>query len=188
MLKGTKEMKKIILNLLFIVYVVIAVFVTVCLLSYNQFKVTEFGSKSFVIVKNNDFAPNYKKGSLVIVDRDVPITNGDNVFFYNTYNQEIEVALSRVAKTEIVTENEKTYTLNGERRISSEYVIGNDKNAKVIGGVGTILNILESRWGFLFIIVLPSLLAFIYQISVVISDLRGLNDKKGSVDEKQQAE
>ena len=34
-------MKKTILNIIFIIYAVIAVFVTVCLLSYNQFKVTQ---------------------------------------------------------------------------------------------------------------------------------------------------
>ena len=38
--------------------------------------------------------------------------------------------------------------------------------------VGTILGILESKWGFLFLIVFPSLLAFIYEIGVVVSDIK----------------
>ena len=52
----------------------------------------------------------------------------------------------------------------------------------MISGVGTILGVLESKWGFLFIIVLPALLAFIYQISVVVSDIRGSKDDKGKKD------
>ena len=37
-------MKKVIRNVLFVVYIVIAAFVTVCLLSYNEMKTTQFGT------------------------------------------------------------------------------------------------------------------------------------------------
>ena len=47
-------MKKILSNILFVIYVVIAVFVTVCLLSYNDFKVTEFGDYSLVIITDDE--------------------------------------------------------------------------------------------------------------------------------------
>ena len=45
-------MKKIIGNIIFIIYAIIAVFVTICLLSYNEFKVTEFGETSLVLIDN----------------------------------------------------------------------------------------------------------------------------------------
>lgn len=179
-------MKKIIFNLLFVIYVVVAVFVTVCLLSYNQFKVTEFGAKSLIIVSDNTLEPTYKKGDLVIADKKETITSGNKAFFYNTYNQKIEVALGTVTDVERVTNTEKTYTLDGDRRISSEYVLGTTKNAQVISGVGAVLGVLESRWGFLFIIVLPSLLAFLYQISVVVSDIRGLKENKGNIENNEE--
>ena len=38
-------MKKAISNIIFTLYIIIAVFVTVCLLSYNDYKVTVFGDK-----------------------------------------------------------------------------------------------------------------------------------------------
>ncbi len=177
-------MKKFIKDLLFIIYAVVAIFVTVCLLSYNQFKISEFGDKALVIIKDNNMVPYFEKGSIVIVDKKSTVQTGDRVFFYNTYNQQIEVALSSVTKVERVTDTEKTYTLQGDRRISSEYVLGSSRDVKVIKGAGTVLNILESRWGFLFIIVLPSLLAFIYQITIVVSDIRGLSNK-GKVNEEE---
>ena len=62
-------MKKIISNGLFIIYVAIAIFVTVCLLSYNEFKVTEFGDYSLVIISDEGLEPDFNKGDLVIVNK-----------------------------------------------------------------------------------------------------------------------
>ena len=60
-------MKKIILNILFTVYAVIAVFTTVCLLSYNEYKISEFGDNSIILVTNDELSPDFNKGDLVIV-------------------------------------------------------------------------------------------------------------------------
>ena len=170
-------MKKTVSNILFIVYVAIAIFVTVCLLSYNDFKVTEFGDYSLVIISDDGLEPNYKKGDLVIVNKKSPIITGRKAFFYNTYDRQIEIKLGTIEAAEKVTATETTYTLEGDRTISGQYILGPSDTAEVIPTVGGILEVLESKWGFLFIIVLPSLLAFIYQISVVVSELRSSNDK-----------
>ena len=77
-------MKKVISNILFAVYMVIAIFVTICLLSYNDFKVTEFGDYSLVIIDDKELEPEFKKGDLVIVNKDEAIKLGDKAFFYNT--------------------------------------------------------------------------------------------------------
>lgn len=172
-----KEMKKTLSNILFIIYVVVAIFVTVCLLSYNDFKVTEFGDYSLVIISDEGLEPDFKKGDLVIVNKKSPIITGRKAFFYNTYDRKIEIKLGKIEAAEKVTATETTYTLEGERTISGQYVLGPSDTAEVIPTVGGILEVLESKWGFLFIIVLPSLLAFIYQISVVVSELRSSNDK-----------
>jgi len=169
-------MKKIISNILFVVYVVIAVFVTVCLLSYNDFKVTEFGDYSLVII-DEELAPDYNKGDLVIVNKEEKVAVGDKVFFYNTYDKEIEIKLGEVIDAQKVTSTETTYTLEGERKISGQYIVGPSKETTVIPVLGTILGILESKWGFLFMIVLPALLAFIYQITVVVSELRNSKEE-----------
>ena len=172
-------MKKFILNFLFIAYAVIAVFVTVCLLSFNQFKVTEFGNDSLVIVSDDSIEPDFSEGDLVIVNKKNKIAIGDKVFFYNTYEREIEVCLGTVIGAERITETELTYTLEGNKRISSQYVLGPARTAETIEKVGGILGILESKWGFLFLIVLPSLIAFVYQISVVFTEIRESKNDKG---------
>ena len=171
-------MKKTITNIIFIIYVVIAVFVTICLLSYNQFKVTEFGDYSLVIVTDDEMAPDFNKGDLVIVDKSQEVLPGDKAFFYDTYNRQIEIRLGEVNDLERVTETETTYTFDGDHKVSSEYVLGGENTASVIPVAGTILSVLESKWGFLFLIVLPVLLMFIHQITVVIADLRNSKDDK----------
>lgn len=177
-------MKKTILNIIFVIYVIIAVFVTVCLLSYNQFKVTEFGNYSLVIISDNTLEPDFHNGDLVIVDKSIDVLPGDKAFFYDTYDRQIEIMLGKVEDLEKVTETESTYTFEGERKISSEYVLGGENATSVIPGVGAVLNVLESKWGFLFLIVLPALLAFFYQITVVISDIRNSKEDKDDKVEK----
>lgn len=41
--------------------------------------------------------------------------------------------------------------------------------------MGTVLKVLESKWGFLLLIVFPSLIAFLYEITELFSELK---DKK----------
>lgn len=165
-------MKKAISNFLFIAYAVIAIFVTVCLLSYNDFKVSVFGSKSLILVTDDSLAPKFKKGDLVIVDKKSDVLTGRKAFFYDKGDLQIDIKLGTVEAIEKVTSTESTYTFEGSLRKSGQYVIGPADGAEIIPTVGGILAILESKWGFLFLIVMPSLLAFIYQISVVVSEIR----------------
>ena len=111
-------MKKIIGNIIFIIYAIIAVFVTICLLSYNEFKVTEFGETSLVLIDNEELQPNYNKGDLVIVNRDTRIRENDSIFFYNTSADKVEITVANVTNVEKVSNFEYTYTLEGNMIIS----------------------------------------------------------------------
>lgn len=166
-------MKKFFLNIIFIIYLIIAIFVTVCLLSYNDYKITVFGSTSLIIVSDNKMQPDYNKGDLVFVESSDEIEVGEKIFYYNTYNEQIKVNIGTV--TEITEENNSKiiYTIDdGEHLISSEFMIGPVSTASSIQKVGTVLGILESKWGFLFLIVLPALLAFVNQIMVVVAGIK----------------
>ena len=177
-------MKKNIQNILFIAYIVIAVFTTICLLSYNQFKTSEFGDNTLVLITDNQLEPEFNKGDLVIVNKKDAIVDGEKVFFYDTENREIEIKLGEVTKSEIVTKSETTYTIEGEHKISSQYVLGSAKTASVMPKVATVLSVLESKWGFLFLIVMPALIAFLHQITVVFADIKNAREEKVEKKEK----
>lgn len=171
-------MKKVLGNCLFIIYAVIAIFVTICLLSFNGYKVTEFDNYSLVIIDSSELEPDYNDGDLVIVDSSERIRVGNKVFFYNTYEEDIGISVAEITGIEKVTETEYTYTLTGDYKLSSEYVIGNVEDTTVIPNLGKVLGFLESKWGFLLLIVFPSLMAFIYQITVVFADIREVREEE----------
>jgi len=167
------KIKRIILGTLLSIYLIIAIFLTACLLTYNDYKISVFGDKSLVIVKNDDFEPDYKKGSLLIITKNAneDIKVNDEIFFYTTYGNQMTVSHSKVTKVEKVTDTETTFTLEGEYPLSSEWVIGKADTTKVMNGVGSFLSVLESRWGFLFMIVLPISVLFIYEIYVIVKEI-----------------
>ena len=167
------KIKRIILGTLLSIYLIIAIFLTACLLTYNDYKISVFGDKSLVIVKNDDFEPDYKKGSLLIITKNAneDIKVNDEIFFYTTYGNQMTVSHSKVTKVEKVTDTETTFTLEGGYPLSSEWVIGKADTTKVMNGVGSFLSVLESRWGFLFMIVLPISVLFIYEIYVIVKEI-----------------
>ena len=63
------QVGKVIRNILIIIWFVIAVFVTACLLSYNEFKVSTFGKTSLVIIDNDEMEPDYFEGDLLLIKR-----------------------------------------------------------------------------------------------------------------------
>ena len=175
-------MKKFLGNTLFGIYAIIAIFVTICLLSYNQYKVTEFGDYSLLIINNDSLQPEFNSGDLAIINGKEDINVGDEIFFYNTNSENIEISLAKVTDMEKVEKDEVTYTLSGDYKISSEYVIGNINGSAKMPVVGNVLGFLESKWGFLLLVVFPSLLAFIYQITVVYSEIKEIKREEKNSD------
>ncbi len=166
-------MKRVFFNIIFMIYLVIAIFVTVCLLSYNDYKVSEFGTVSFVIVPDNKLNPDFNKGDLAIIDKADGLEVGDKFLYYDVYNEQVMIRLGTINDIDDSNEFDVKYLIDdGEYEISDEYVIGPASTATIMPNVGTVLGIIESRWGFLFLIVLPALIAFVNQIMVVATGIK----------------
>lgn len=166
-------MKKLITNILVIVYMIIAIILTILLLSYNDFKITVIGGKSLVIIRDNDLAPEYNKGELVIVNSEDSVKVGQEIFYFEKTDSKTKIRKGKVEEIKQLTSKDTAYTLDGgEKSIAGKYLIGLTDDAKVIPNVGTLLSIVESKWGFLFIIILPALLLAINQIGVVFSGIK----------------
>lgn len=170
-----KNVLKIILGFFVTVYMICAVFLTVCLLSYNDYKISVIGDKSLIILEDDELAPTYKKGSLLVVTKNSndDINVNDDIFFYNTYRNEVIVSTSKVKEKQKITDAETTFVVDGNYDISSEYVIGKADTTLVYEGFGTILGFLESKWGFLLVIMFPISLLFVYEIYAIIREIKG---------------
>lgn len=173
-----KKFLKFLFGLIITIYVICAVFLTGCLLNLNDFGVTIFANRTLIIVENDELEPEYKEGSLIVAKKNDydEVKVGDDVFFYNTYERQVYVSHADVIKTTKVNEKETTFTMEGNYDISGEYFIGKADTALVINGVGSILSILESKMGFLFIIILPCAILFMYEIYRIIIDITNPED------------
>ena len=162
-------MKKLLGNLIITLYIVVAIFTTICLLTFNEYKVSRIGDKTLVIINEDDKDIIYKKGDLVIVGKKgyENSKEGDTLFFYDKDGIKIAV----IQKKSDYGEAGITFTIDGNYQVVSDDVIGTSNNIKVISKLGTVLSVIESKWGFLFIIVFPSLLAFLHQIYELILEI-----------------
>ena len=166
-------MKKILFNLVVIIYVVIAIFVTVCLLTFNEYRISEFGNKSLIIISDEDEAIKYNKGDLLIVTKE-KLKNahkGDTVFFYESKS----VKIAEIQEVKDFGEAGINYVIDGNYQVVEDDIIGTSNSIKVIPKAGQALQILESKWGFLFLIVFPSLIAFLREIYDLVLEI---TDKK----------
>ncbi len=174
-----KLLKKILIEIVIGVWFVVALFSTICLLSYNKFATTVIGKNTLIIVDSDELEPNYKEGDLLVIRRnsDTKIDVGEKVFYYNSaMNSTVLVYLGDVEKKEEVTKSEYTFTIEGER-VSSEFIIGTVDNTKAYHNVGKILKVITSQWGFLLFIIFPMLFAIIYEIMMIIDTSKNKSEE-----------
>lgn len=177
---------KIIKNILIVIYVIIAIFSTICLISVNKHNVTELGEYTLIYVDKYTNSDTFAKGDLAIVSSDYKVKEGDEIFLYSTYEKNVRPAVAKIVAAEEINEKETTYTLDNEKQLSSQFVIGKVEDAKRIPYVGTAMRIIQSKWGFLFLIVLPVLIAFIYEIYTIILEVKSNKAKEKPSTEKQE--
>ena len=157
-------MRELLWKMVLVVFVMIAVFVTICTLSTNDYNVMQFGNKIWIIAGEN--LGDYSKNTLLIIKEDNRnVKLNDEVFFYAE-----DVKGNKVKYGQITAINNNSYTINNEE-IEKSMVISSNENVKKVAVLGTILSILTSRYGYLCLIILPILVAFVYQIVQIAKEL-----------------
>ena len=173
-------MKKVLGTILFVVYAIIAITVTVLLLSYNEYNNSQLGGYTVYIVKDDSLEPQYKQGSILLIksttDKNVQV--GDDLFLYRVLNsQEYEVVYKTL--TEKAQQGRHVvYKIGEDESYASDYFIGKGSDTIVINGWGYVLGLLESRWGYLFCVVIVSLLLFLQEVFELVMEIRYGGGKK----------
>ncbi len=167
-----KKIRKISFWTLVSLLVIVDVIVTIYLLNYNRYNVSQFGKYSVLTIEEQ--IGEFKKNDLLIVGKNAndDIKVGDYIFFYDIKSKDSIVSYGKVNSTYKVNEEETTYTMSNNFPLSSDFVIGKGETATVFSGVGLILLFLASRWGFLFTIILPVAVLFIYEIYLFILEIK----------------
>ena len=166
MKKFTDILKKIFIG----IFLVFTIIMTVLLLNFNKYGVSQFDETSLVLVKKSFASETYKRGSLVIVEskRIEDYKEGEEVFVYHLDGKGgANILLGEVGKT---FPEQDAITFKNGATYSSEFIIGTGE--KVYANIGTILSILESKWGFLFVVLVPNFFLFIYQLYSLIVEIK----------------
>lgn len=173
-------MKKVLGTILFVLYAIIAITVTVLLLTYNDYNNSEIGGYTIYIVTDDSLEPTYKQGSILLIketnDRNVQV--GDEIFMYKVLNSSEYEVISTTLQAKTQQGRHTVYIVDNEESYASDYFIGKVDDTIVIEGWGYILNILESRWGYLFCIVVVSLLLFLQEVFELVMEIKYLNKLK----------
>ena len=159
-------MKKKINHIIIIIYTVVAVITTVCLLAYNDYNTTEFNNNTLIIVKD-DKTETYNKGDLVIVNNKSTYKEKMKVFYYVSRGKKYDI------QTGTINSINKDSVVVNDTVIDKKFLIGTSSNNIVIPFLGSILSVLESKWGYLIIIIFPVLVAFLYELYSILKELRG---------------
>ena len=151
-----------VVEVLIIVYVIV---ITSFILSRNKYNYTQFGDYTLVNIdllaeKNIN---GVKSGDLLIVKNSNDIDKGDVIYYYAVREDNYIVKSNPVI--DIKSDNYSSlYTVgdSDNNTIASTRVLG--KYTSIYHGLGSLLAVLESKFGFLFLVLLPIMVVFIYQI------------------------
>lgn len=169
-MKVLKAIKNIIIGIVGAAFLIFTLFISILLLNYNEYGVTQFGDTSVIIIRDEISSNNYKKGDLVLVKAKKPqeIKVGDEMFaYYIDYNNKPLIDLGIVGT---VAEDGTGFAFENGSAYSMKFSIG--EATKVFHKVGTYLSIIQSKWGFLFMILVPCFLIFVYGIYALIVEIK----------------
>ena len=180
-----KKAYRILIGVLEIVVILHVIIVTAILLSKNKYGYTQFGDCVISTVSHVDAKEmkSVKKGDLLIVHHKKNIKKGDTIYYY-VVNEEAYLIRSDIVSNVETDNYNSIYTIgkNG-MDVASSRVLGKDKIT--FHHLGSVLDVVESRPGFLFLVLLPIILVFIYQVYELIKVFKEERSKEEKEEEEE---
>lgn len=169
-----KILKKVfggIVDFLMLVVIVFAIGVTLISLNSGNNNVSKIGKYIPLNVKTNSMEPTIMKGDFIVAEevdtKDLKV--GDVISFLATEEDTVIVKTHRIISIDDSTNDVSFITRGDNNEVNDSVpvfpsdVVGKWNNLR-LSKVGTILDFVGSQMGFLFCIVLPLLILFVYQI------------------------
>lgn len=154
-----------------IIIIIYVICMTAFLLCKNKYGFTEIGNMSFFTINENlaEYLPETKDNDLLLVkssEEDIKV--GDKIYYYATANKEYIIRSNYVREIVASEDGMSLYKLDDEDEttIAATRVIG--KYSTIYHDIGGVLDVLQSRIGFLLLVILPILIIFMYQIYALI--------------------
>lgn len=170
-MKVVKGIKNFILGIFVIVFFIFVIINTILMLNLNGHGVTEFENETIVVMKNKSASDRYKKNDVLVIShkRLDAIDVGDEIFVYKT--QSTGGSLVEFGTVGAVHIEDKAISFENGATYSESLIIG--EIDKVLSpNIGRVLGVVQSTWGFLFIILVPSFLIFVYELYAIVVEIK----------------
>lgn len=167
-------MKRAVGTILFVIYAIIAILVTVLLLSFNEYNCSQIGGYTVYIVDDDSLEPEYEEGSILLIKEtsDKHVQVGDEIFLYKVINSQEYEFVNKTLKEKAQQGRHIVYEVEDGENYDSTYFVGKAEDTIVIKGWGRLLEFLESKWGYLFCIVVVSLLLFLQEVFDLVIEIK----------------
>lgn len=159
---------------LFGAWIIIAIFATVCLLSYNDYQISTFGKYSLIIINDKELREVYDEDSLVIVKKDLEENYkvGDKILFYSGNPDVVNfINMGEITDIQSIKGAQTSYYI-GNHKVSYDDLIGTVNGSIIYKKVGLVLSVIESRWGFMFFVILPTIFLAVYEVYAIINQVK----------------
>ena len=176
-----KVVLKIVRSIIISVWVLFAIISTILLISFNEYSVSEIGKYSFVIVDSDRLEPDFKENDLVIVKRtsESKYKQGEKAFFYLSNPADyVFINYGKINRIEELDHAEDSYHFDDNVIVPYSKMIGSANGVAVYHGWGLILSIFESRWGFMFLVIFPTIFAIVFEIYSIIEEAKRDTDEE----------
>jgi len=157
-----------------VIIIVYVIAITAFILCRNKYGYTQFGDYTFDNVslideRNMTVA---KKGDLLVIKNSNDFKVGDVIYYYAAYNETYVVRSDVILKIDDDGYTSLFTIKHGDDEITvvDTRIIG--KYTSTYKGLGAFLDVVESRVGFLFLVLLPIMIVFIYQVYEFVMIIR----------------
>ena len=160
-----KKTLHVIWSVLEIIIIIYVICLTTILLAKNKFGFTQLGDYVLTSIGSNDVNNiiNTEQGDLLVIKNTSDLNVGDVIYYYAVYDEKY-IICSDVVKSMQKDDFSALYTIDDQYNstVHSDKVIG--KYTSKYHKLGNYFSFLQSRVGFLFFVLLPIMVVFIYQI------------------------
>ena len=168
-----KKAFKIVWNVVQVLIIFYVILITGFIFCENKYGFTQIGDYTFNNVTKLDTKniKDVKAGDLLIVKTTDDLEVGDTIYYYAAYNEQYVIVSDKVVSKK-KDRDTMVYTLNEDDPfiVSDSRVIG--KYTHKYHNLGKVLSVLESKNGFIFLVLLPIMIVFIYQVQQFLLLLR----------------
>lgn len=169
-----KKFGRLVWSIFEVIIIVYVIAITAFILCRNKYGYTQFGDYTFDNVslideRNMTVA---KKGDLLVIKNSNDFKVGDVIYYYAAYNETYVVRSDVILKIDDDGYTSLFTIKHGDDEITvvDTRIIG--KYTSTYKGLGAFLDVVESRVGFLFLVLLPIMIVFIYQVYEFVMIIR----------------